>query len=164
MSFKDPVSLRDRIARPCGLSTVEARFALAHVEIILSSNIPSDEPSLTPITPFLCGTLDTLQPLSCKLKISSQYVVSLWISFSSRVADAKIESMDLFTSLDFHPFATTLLSSFRSGVIHALLALVAPSVPKGMRSRNSGEMVWLTAAGFAFESSKETKLSELRAE
>jgi len=49
-------------------------------------------------------------------------------------------------------------------VIHGLVAFVAPRVPNGMMSRNSGEMVALTAAGFAFERRRETKFKEFNAE
>ena len=117
----------------------------------LNKGAASENPNLTPNIVLSVGNRHTAQPLSLTAKICSQYFVSVSISFSSRVADARIASTLLLRLWTFHPRAIFLLSNFCSGVIGEACNLSVPSVPIPTFCLSSADIVRPACTGASFE-------------
>lgn len=104
--------------------------------------LPSEKPNRTAKVCFSLGIRQIAQPLLLTARTSSQYLVSLSISFSSLVAEFNIVSTVLLRFCNFHPFAIRRFSCFLAGSRRGACSLSAPNAPNPTMSLSAGEIVW----------------------
>lgn len=124
--------------------------------------LPSENPYLTPRMCFSFGSLHTAQPLSLTVRTCSQYFVSCSISFSSLVADARMDSTALSKLWAFHPLAICLLSALCASVSFGAANLSAPNVFRGTSSERAGETEARACGGASFVRRSDIKSSAKR--